>query len=587
MKTLNITNTEELNEFERIKQNVNYEETEIIIDVRFIYEFAGYMGMGPITFGNISFKNVKLVNKSNTIIDEHLKIAIKHIHPSGILDFSELKLDKDFFIEYLKENYNKVNKIIFEPDSEIKQYLLEDVELSKNSLKVLELSEGNVKRKDIFYAINKIFNIPIRASSLLELYDYFSSSALIIPKIIIFDNRDIEALKQLKNKMRDSENYISGFTDEKSLYRTYYNSELFIYDGNKIDDDISLFSNAYSNLTEKELSISDATSFLWERNYNNSMNEVEILFQFKKNYNHIYGRDIKNLERLFHLIPPKETIEIAIETSEDFEILKNSADILRGYEVFIRLTDISLFNCDELKDINIAQIKVVNEIDGAINPRTEDMLSVEEYNLVYNSAKKIISTIKKDDSEYIKFIKIYYALARMDYDFEELERIKDDMYSPIHGAGSLYAGLIKNKVVCRGYANILNYLLKMVGIESKRINGYATDDVNNLKGYEHAWNQVKINGVWYNCDLTADANLIKQGNNPFNLPFCLKSDEEFIEHITNDLECEICPKSFTRFQFEIGEIKNFFRIIKSLCKNINLQRVWDDYNKWKGKEYER
>lgn len=97
-----------------------------------------------------------------------------------------------------------------------------------------------------------------------------------------------------------------------------------------------------------------------------------------------------------------------------------------------------------------------------------------------------------------------------------------------------YGVLINNKAVCEGYARTAALLLKCCGIEAKLVVGHTNDnnaaDTNNPDGSGsdgkiinndgkpvdgHMWNQVKIDGVWYNLDVTWDDPL---------------SDEEILEH---------------------------------------------------------
>lgn len=77
----------------------------------------------------------------------------------------------------------------------------------------------------------------------------------------------------------------------------------------------------------------------------------------------------------------------------------------------------------------------------------------------------------------------------------------DDEKDIAHSAwGFFYNG----HVVCAGLTLVYSYLLHQVGIESEYV---FTEKMN------HAWNAVKINGNWYNVDLTFDGQTIF-GDNP-------------------------------------------------------------------------
>lgn len=53
----------------------------------------------------------------------------------------------------------------------------------------------------------------------------------------------------------------------------------------------------------------------------------------------------------------------------------------------------------------------------------------------------------------------------------------------------------------------------------------------------HAWNQIKLDGVWYNMDLTWDRDRIVAGEMPLYL---LKSDRDFANH--DEYDTEKCKK---------------------------------------------
>lgn len=66
-------------------------------------------------------------------------------------------------------------------------------------------------------------------------------------------------------------------------------------------------------------------------------------------------------------------------------------------------------------------------------------------------------------------------------------------------------------VVCEGYAKAFQLLLNAAGIENVYVVGKAG-------GTGHAWNQVKIEGEWYNVDLTWNDTGDNKSHKYFNLP---------------------------------------------------------------------
>ena len=101
--------------------------------------------------------------------------------------------------------------------------------------------------------------------------------------------------------------------------------------------------------------------------------------------------------------------------------------------------------------------------------------------------------ITSDMTEYEKVRAIYeYIAQNVCYDMENYrnDTVPPESYTP---RGALLCGT----AVCNGYAETFDLLCLFAGIESKYVIGKGM-------GALHAWNQVKIDGNWYNIDLTWD-----------------------------------------------------------------------------------
>lgn len=68
---------------------------------------------------------------------------------------------------------------------------------------------------------------------------------------------------------------------------------------------------------------------------------------------------------------------------------------------------------------------------------------------------------------------------------------------------TVYDALVTGSSVCQGYKDSYEMLLRYVGIL----------EVGTATGGDHTWNQVKVDGQWYNIDVTWDSNYIE--NAPF------------------------------------------------------------------------
>lgn len=91
---------------------------------------------------------------------------------------------------------------------------------------------------------------------------------------------------------------------------------------------------------------------------------------------------------------------------------------------------------------------------------------------------------------------------------------------------SAYANLIEGFSVCQGYANLIYRMLKEVGIDNRIITGTSFNPAR--EDYEnHAWNIVKLDGVYHNIDATWDSQYVHWG---MEHEYFLLNDEDFDNH---------------------------------------------------------
>lgn len=140
--------------------------------------------------------------------------------------------------------------------------------------------------------------------------------------------------------------------------------------------------------------------------------------------------------------------------------------------------------------------------------------------LMYEIIKNI-PMYSKTDSEYqLKvFTYIYIQLASMmEYDDDAYKCLRSnyceyDRDYIIRPASDIRA-LARGKALCSGFSEVLNTVLKLVKIDAIRVTAQEN----------HSWNQVCLDGVWYNCDLTNDYCFI---NVQLKCPVFLKSNSDF------------------------------------------------------------
>ncbi|MGN0675949.1 MAG: transglutaminase domain-containing protein [Oscillospiraceae bacterium] len=99
-------------------------------------------------------------------------------------------------------------------------------------------------------------------------------------------------------------------------------------------------------------------------------------------------------------------------------------------------------------------------------------------------ADKIIGMITPEMTDYDK-VKLFYDYLAENVVYDE-------------SAGNcrdIYGVFVDKKAICGGYSKAFSYLCDKVGIETITVTGDAD-------GQPHMWNMVKIDGQWYNIDVT-------------------------------------------------------------------------------------
>ncbi len=104
---------------------------------------------------------------------------------------------------------------------------------------------------------------------------------------------------------------------------------------------------------------------------------------------------------------------------------------------------------------------------------------------VENAADSIVSGIHAGMSEYEKALYLHDALAA------------HVAYVDHDNAHNIYGAFVQGLAVCDGYSEAYQYLLRKAGIQSYVITGTGN-------GGPHAWNYVRVDGKYYQTDVTWD-----------------------------------------------------------------------------------
>jgi len=104
-----------------------------------------------------------------------------------------------------------------------------------------------------------------------------------------------------------------------------------------------------------------------------------------------------------------------------------------------------------------------------------------------------------DDGEYNIVHTIHdYLACNVDYDFELFDMYKNGNTDIENNAAFYMDGVFLNgRAVCDGISRAFDFLCAIDGVDSFRVTG-------SFASAPHAWNKVKINGEWFNVDVTSD-----------------------------------------------------------------------------------
>ena len=107
-----------------------------------------------------------------------------------------------------------------------------------------------------------------------------------------------------------------------------------------------------------------------------------------------------------------------------------------------------------------------------------------------------------DMSDYDKVFVIHqYLISTVDYDYDNLQTdtLPDSVFTA-EGA------LLDHLAVCEGYARAFSWLCEQAGLNELMVSGTADNGSGSIS---HAWNQVQVDGIWYNIDVTWDDPLVE------------------------------------------------------------------------------
>ena len=163
-----------------------------------------------------------------------------------------------------------------------------------------------------------------------------------------------------------------------------------------------------------------------------------------------------------------------------------------------------------------------------LNKITNDIYTIDEYISIIDKFQKILESLNIEN-KLDGFYKIFDYIARtVSYDNEGIIETKIENQN-------LIGPVFYKKSVCEGYSKYLQQLLSLIGIDSIIVQGGGKKEDGG-----HVWNQVLIDGKWYNADVTAASYSI---NNNEEVRTCLVKDDLLL-YKSNTSISHICNENF-------------------------------------------
>ncbi len=258
----------------------------------------------------------------------------------------------------------------------------------------------------------------------------------------------------------------------------------------------------------------------------NSTYYYETLDEQQKKYYRIIAKGVMDL---------KENITMEITKQKDYNDFRNNVEI--SLTAFLA-DHPEVFFVNDRYEVSLIDGLVVKVLKLKLDYIANDIAEIER---MEEQLEKQINTISEKaryyESEYEKEIFIHDSIAASvayyEYDnYEDIPTIK-------HTA---YGALVEGSAVCDGITKAFQLILAKANVDSIFVTG-TTD------GVAHAWNKVKIDGEYYNVDLTSDKTLGNDNNSLIIHSYFNVTDEEILNTHTIDKNENLPQCTSTKYNY--------------------------------------
>lgn len=151
----------------------------------------------------------------------------------------------------------------------------------------------------------------------------------------------------------------------------------------------------------------------------------------------------------------------------------------------------------------------------------------EQTSRAVSAAREILAKLPGNATQFEKALYIHDYLD---------ETLQYDKTMKSKNSGNIYGALVENLAYCDGFAKSFHFLCREAGLESVYIKGTSA------RGIEHAWNAVRVDGLWYYADVTWDRPL-REGDKVYHDYFMVSLAEMEREHIPMQSQYPSLPQS--------------------------------------------
>lgn len=226
------------------------------------------------------------------------------------------------------------------------------------------------------------------------------------------------------------------------------------------------------------------------------------------------------------------------------------------------------------------------------NSQTQQMYAKAE-EILHSLIKEGMSDMEKEQNIHDYIVKncVYAEEYVNDHTKNSANAEQDNVYKA-------YGVLIEKKAVCNGYSEAMYLLLSAAGLQCKMVVGTAD-------GQDHAWNEVKVDGEWYQVDATWDDPTPDQKDvvqylyfnltdrqledthiwDQKNYPTC--ENEQYNYFVYYQKICQDYPEFVTKVNKAIKKKENNISLLVKDYKkeNYNMSFVLDQHNNVKKASY--